>query len=83
MIEEVEDQMISVEILRHRRTGLYHISVQHPCRIARGRAGWDLLRATRAFQEAQKKYIALCDRAVSRREFSEFIKNQSLNISIL
>lgn len=82
MIKDVEAKWYDVEIIRNFRKAAYHESVHHPCRITRGRAGWEMLKATESLKARQREFVELCDMAVSRKELDQFLKSQSLNLYI-
>jgi len=82
MIEQVETKWYDVEIIRSFRKAAYHESVHHPCRFTRGRAGWELLKATQSLKARQLEFVALCEEAVPDTEIRQFLKSQSLNIFI-
>lgn len=82
MIKQAESAWYDVEIIRRYRKEFYHESVQNPCKVTRGRAGWELLKLTRSLQAGQKAYVEICDQAVKQDELYNFLKSQSLNIQL-
>lgn len=82
MIKDVENKWYDVEIIRKFRMEMFHESVHNPCKVTRGKAGWDLLKATQSLKARQREFVELCDMAVPDKEIRQFLRSQSLNLYI-
>lgn len=78
MIKAFEDKWFDIELILAVRKEAYYQSVQNPCKISRGRAGWELLKKTQSFKARQKELIHLADQAVSEQELSNFLESQQI-----
>jgi hypothetical protein len=81
-MKEVESKWHDVEITRILAREYYQIACHNPCRHARGRAGWELLKVNQTKSKFQRQYVQLCDQAVSRAELTRFFQSQSVNLHL-
>ena len=82
MTSTIESKCLEIELLREVSREYYFQSLHNPCRMVRGRAGWDLLKNVKTIRQSQKEYVSLCDQTMSRAELYLFLKNQSLNLNL-
>ncbi len=76
----VQSKYAEIEKILQLKKKLYHDSIHNPCRISRGKAGWDLFKANRKLAAEQKLYVRLCDNAVSDEVLQGFLITQSINL---
>jgi hypothetical protein len=80
-MKDLETQFLEVEVTRMHKRELYHISVHHPCRVFRGKAGWDLYKAGQKQKALNRILIKNADVVVSSAELEHFLFSQSLTLS--
>ena len=79
-MKDLETRFLDIEIHRTQKRELYHISVHHPCRISRGKAGWELYKANLIQKDRQRILINMVDQEVSDQELADFLHSQHLTI---
>jgi hypothetical protein len=50
------------------------------CKIARGRIGWDIYKATLSFRKHNRHLFLIADKSVSDSELEEFLLDQHIRI---
>lgn len=80
MLRQFESKWYDVELLRALSKELYFQSVSNPCRISRGRAGWELLKTNQAKKQRQKELVRLADQAMTSDALYQVLQSQNIQI---
>lgn len=81
-MKEVESKWYDVELVRQLAREYYHQSCHNPCRINRGRAGYELLKCNQTKKKFQRQYVELCDETMSNESLYQFLQSQNLQIPL-
>lgn len=79
---EIESKFYDVEILRQIAREFYMEACQNPCKISRGRAGWELLKTNATKRKFQRQFVELCDQTMSDQELYQNLQSENLQILI-
>lgn len=78
MLRDVESKFLDVDILRALVKEVYHQAMHNPCSFTRGRAGWELHKLNKKYEQSKMELVQICDQSVSEEELSEFLSNQQI-----